>query len=88
METVLFVPDKTLYRIINDEGQTVLTGSINNGKANRTQHAKDLYNLQLQETEGNTEIKIIKKKRKRFYLLKNYYRAVGKNNQRKFITKT
>ena len=40
METVLFVPDKTLYRIINAEGQTMLTGSINNGETVGTQLAK------------------------------------------------
>ena len=61
METVLFVPDKTLYRIINAEGQTILTGNINNGEIDGTQLAKGIYTLQLQETGGNTEIKIIKK---------------------------
>ena len=58
---VLFVPDKTLYRIINAEGQTMLTGNINNGEIDGTQLAKGIYTLQLQETGGNTEIKIIKK---------------------------
>ena len=61
METVLFVPDKTLYRILNVEGLTMLTGSINNGEINGTHLVKGMYTLQLQKTEGNTEIKIIKK---------------------------
>ena len=61
METVLFVPDKTLYRIINAEGQTVLIRSINNRETDGTQPAKGIYTLQLQETGGNTEIKIINK---------------------------
>ncbi len=58
---VLFVPDKTIYRIINTEGQTVLKGNITNGEIDGTQLSKGIYTLQLLEAERKTEIKIIKK---------------------------
>lgn len=57
---ILFVPDKTIYRIINGDGQTVLRGNVTNGEIDGTQLAKGIYTLQLLKADGNTEIKIIK----------------------------
>ena len=62
METVLFVPDKTLYRIINAEVQTMLTGSINNRETEGTQLAKGIYlttteNRRKYRNKNNKEIR-------------------------------
>jgi hypothetical protein len=58
---VLFVADKSNYRIINAEGQVVLRGFVTNGEIDGTKLSKGLYTLQLLEADKNTEIKIIKK---------------------------
>jgi hypothetical protein len=55
------VPDKTAYKIINAEGQTIIQGKLINNSINTGRLAKGTYLLQLNRGEDTKTIKLVKK---------------------------
>lgn len=58
--TVANVPDKTAFKIFNEQGQLVMDGKLDNNKINTSRLVKGAYTLQLIQNDEKTLYQLIK----------------------------